>query len=825
MRGVTYGSFAPRSDGALYPEPPRVAADFIAMAAAGLNTVRTYTVPPADVLEAAGAAGLRLIVGLHYKDWRYETVATRAATRRVAAAGERALDEALTVLAGSPTVLAVSVGNEIPSDVVRVHGPQAVSRVLNDLVEAVHEADSALLATYTNYPTTEYLELAGQDLLTFNVFLERPADLRAYLSHLQVLAGDRPLVVTELGLAADSNGEDAQAETLAWQLSAVDEAGCAGATVFSWTDEWHVGGHAVEGWGFGITDAERQPKPTLEVVSQWARSEIGELRAEWPIVSVVVCARNAATTILECLDSLERCDYPALDVIVCDDGSDDGTAELAAGFPFRLLSLRHVGLSAARNAGTLAARGEIVAFLDADAACHVDWPYHLALSLEEPSVGGTGGPNLPVNSAPFVERAVAASPGSAVEVLLSHNRAEHVPGCNMAFRKSVLEEIGGFDPVYRTAGDDVDVCWKLLDRGWQIAFAPAAQVSHHRRDTIRGYLRQQRGYGKAERLLAERHRHRFNGLGQARWSGFIYSRVGLLRTLLRPVIYHGYQGSAPFQKVVRRRSEAALDHTAALLPLLAPLALIGLLAPLTAWALAAPTIALLVALVYGGAVLADSRAPGGVHRPLAFRLLVAFLHVAQPFARAWGRASGPSGEVRMPEDQAPAWIGSRYAWLSDLARELATRRLRVRTATPTSGWDLEGCGWLARGRVTTAVVWDWQPLHRVVVQPRRTALLSLAAAPLAFLSPWLATAVAAGVLAGTALDAWRVKRLVDEAIAATTAERRDDEELSQHLHVRHPAIVIRTNVLKPEALSVSLTDHAIGSDGSAATRYPVSSNR
>src|SRR5215213_2879567 len=72
VRGVTYGSFGTRADGAPYPEPERLEADFRAMADAGLNLVCIYTTPPPDVFEAADAAGLRLLVGVHYEDWRCE---------------------------------------------------------------------------------------------------------------------------------------------------------------------------------------------------------------------------------------------------------------------------------------------------------------------------------------------------------------------------------------------------------------------------------------------------------------------------------------------------------------------------------------------------------------------------------------------------------------------------------------------------------------------------------------------------------------------------------------------------------------------------------
>jgi hypothetical protein len=80
-------------------------------------------------------------------------------------------------------------------------------------------------------------------------------------------------------------------------------------------------------------------------------------------------------------------------------------------------------------------------------------------------------------------------------------QAEHIPGCNMAFRTANLRAIGGFDPQFRTAGDDVDVCWRLQERGWTLGFNPAAVVWHHRRASLRAYWRQQVGYGRAEALL------------------------------------------------------------------------------------------------------------------------------------------------------------------------------------------------------------------------------------------------------------------------------------------------------------------------------------
>src|SRR3970282_46355 len=104
----------------------------------------------------------------------------------------------------------------------------------------------------------------------------------------------------------------------------------------------------------------------------------------------------------------------------------------------------------------------------------------------------------------------------------------------MSFRKSALDAIGGFDPRYRAAGDDVDACWRILDQGWTIGFNAAAMVWHYPRNSLRMYWEQQRGYGKAEALLEEKWPEKYNALGHASWSGRIYGNgltlgVGHLR--------------------------------------------------------------------------------------------------------------------------------------------------------------------------------------------------------------------------------------------------------------------------------------------------------
>jgi len=155
--------------------------------------------------------------------------------------------------------------------------------------------------------------------------------------------------------------------------------------------------------------------------------------------------------------------------------------------------------------------------------------------------------------------AVARAPGGPTHVLLSDGEAEHVPGCNMAFWRRHLLEVGLFDPVFRTAGDDVDICWRLQDAGYTIAFAASALVWHRRRHTVRACLQQQAGYGNAEAQLLLKHPHRFDEFGHSRWLGRIYAQAGHGRLCTRGVVYGGRFGRALFQTLYAAPA-SRLDH-------------------------------------------------------------------------------------------------------------------------------------------------------------------------------------------------------------------------------------------------------------------------
>ncbi len=654
VKGVTYGTFAPDEAGDQFPPLDRVRADFARMAASGINTVRVYTPPREALLDAAAEAGLGVMVGVPWTQhvaFLDDMALARAARREVAAHVGR--------LGLHPAARLFAVGNEIPPGVVRWHGARRIERFLRDLADAAHEACPDALLTYVNFPPTEFLDLDPFDVCAFNVYLHRERDLRAYLTRLQHVAGQKPLLLAEAGADSVREGEAGQAQLTAMHLRAAFEVGCCGAIAYAWTDEWWRGGREVADWKFGLVNAERQPKPALAAVAEAFRDVPfgASARATWPKVSVVVCAYNAADTLEDCLTSLERLTYPDVEIIVVDDGSKDATPGIAARHAsVRVISVPNGGLSAARNLGLAHATGEILAYTDADTRVDPDWLTFLVQPMLDGELVGCGGPNVVPADDPDLAQCVARAPGGPTHVLLDDRIAEHVPGCNMAFRRAALQAIGGFNPIYLRAGDDVDVCWRLQAAGGRIGFAPAALVWHHHRASVKAYWRQQVGYGEGEVWLRHQHPDKFSASNMV-WHGRIYSALPFVRALTRQRMDTGVWGLASFPSIYHTGAEpwTYLPHsapwyiaTAALL-----LAGVGALATLAhpgiGWLLmAAGSVGL--ATTAGRCVryarASDLRGLVGRHDPnawrraLRLRAVIAWLHFLQPLARLRGRLRG-----------------------------------------------------------------------------------------------------------------------------------------------------------------------------------------
>lgn len=832
VRGVTYGTFKENGDGQPYPQPSVVEQDFAAMASCGMNAVRTYTVPPRWILDLAYRHGLRIMVGLPW-----EQHVTFLDERRRARLIEERMRKGVRTCADHPAVLGYAVGNEIPASIVRWHGRRRIEKWLHRLYAAAKAEDPRGLVTYVNYPTTEYLQLPFLDFVCFNVYLESRDNLAAYLARVHNLAGERPLVLAEVGLDSQRHGHVTQARVLDWQVRTTFGSGCAGAFLFAWTDEWHRGGYDVDNWDFGLTTRDRRPKPALAVVEKAFRDVPHNPNESWPLISVVVCCYNEERVIRDCLEGLRKVEYPAFEVIVVDDGSTDGTASIAKEYGVDVISTPNRGLSSARNTGIRAAQGEIVAFIDGDAYPDPHWLTYMAAAFATTQHAGIAGPNVAPPGDGWFADCVDNAPGNPTHVLLSDDVAEHIPGCNMAFRKRHLEAIGGFDTRFRTAGDDVDVSWRLQEKGWTLGFHPSAMVWHHRRNSLRAYWKQQRGYGYAESLLEKKWPDKYNAAGHYVWSGRVYA-AGLTHPLpwRRTRIYQGTWGSALFQSLYTpspNRLQALTLMPEWYLIVLGLAVAVGLGSLYEPLLMLSPILALTVIVPLVQACLNAAKASFGtvVHSPAArwrSRAVIASLHVIHALARLQGRLSGGltpwrrCGHARfafpLPRRKR-VWNEHWQApqtWLETVEAELRAHGLVVRRGGDFDRWDLEarsGFFGTLRLRMSVEEHGSGKQLVHFLLWPRASIGVSLLTVALGTLSAVAATDLswAVSVLFGSSSVLIALRILVDCSASMAGALSAVDRSTANGLWLEPPLHRSLATILwffRDDRREATTTEHA-----------------
>ncbi len=643
LKGVSYGPFAPDSHGESFGSAEQAARDFAQIRELGANLVRVYHVPPRWLLDLALAHELTILV-----DIPWNKSVPFLDRKGYAEEIRQRVREAVRTCAGHPAIFAFSLANEIPPDVVRWSGGQRVSAFIDELVDVAKAEDPACLCTFSNFPPTEYLRPQRIDFYCFNVYLHQAKAFDSYLARLQMIANNKPLILGEFGMDSLREGEERKSDYLRTQIETIFRNGLAGAIVYSFTDDWFTGGCQIENWSFGLTHRDRRPKPSYVAVRDAFGAAPFYPLPRFPRVSVVVASYNGMRTLKTCLDSLSRLNYPDYEVILVDDGSTDQTQRVASFFrEIKYVRQPHHGLAVARNTGLEMASGEVVAYTDSDCRADEDWLYYLVGDLLRENFVGVGGHNFLPPDDSVVAAAVQASPGGPAHVMLTDRVAEHIPGCNMAFYRWALEEIGGFDAVYQKAGDDVDVCWRLQQRGYQIGFSPGGFVWHYRRSTIQAYLRQQQGYGEAEALLVREHPEYFNTFGGSMWKGRIYTASQWGLVFGRPVIYHGLFGSGYFQALYAPQPVFVLMfctsleyHVLVVAPLLILSAAFPLLLPLGLASL------FLTATICVAAAGQAELPRGKTH--FWSRPLIALLYFLQPLVRGWARYHGRLRVLRPP---------------------------------------------------------------------------------------------------------------------------------------------------------------------------------
>lgn len=226
-----------------------------------------------------------------------------------------------------------------------------------------------------------------------------------------------------------------------------------------------------------------------------------------PEVSVVVAVYNGANVIGDCVASLLALEFPRerYEILVVDNGSTDGTAELVRGFGSQVRVSTEVrqGAAAARNRGIREALGRVVAFTDADATVDAGWLGSLVEPLDDRTIGAVGG------------RILSRRPGNRIErfgevvhdqrVAIEQFDEPYVCSANWASRRDLLLEIGLFDETLRR-GEDVDLAWRMHNAGYNLVYRQDAIVFHRNERTVWRLMCEGFDHGKVGVGLRDKHR-------------------------------------------------------------------------------------------------------------------------------------------------------------------------------------------------------------------------------------------------------------------------------------------------------------------------------
>jgi glycosyltransferase involved in cell wall biosynthesis len=227
-------------------------------------------------------------------------------------------------------------------------------------------------------------------------------------------------------------------------------------------------------------------------------------------VSVVIAARDAAGTLPRQLDALAAqqtgCRW---EVLVADNGSQDGTPEVARAHAGTLPDLRvldasaQIGAGPARNAAASVARGEVLLFCDADDVVDTGWLEQMRDALAEHAVTA-GRLEWAVLNDDTAQRSRALPQVDGLQHSEPLPWLPHASSSNLGIRTSLFRRLGGFDPAVRFL-QDTDLCWRAQLAGADLAYVPDAVVHMRLRASLRGAWRQGRGNGMGMRWLAARY--------------------------------------------------------------------------------------------------------------------------------------------------------------------------------------------------------------------------------------------------------------------------------------------------------------------------------
>lgn len=283
-----------------------------------------------------------------------------------------------------------------------------------------------------------------------------------------------------------------------------------------------------------------------------------------PRVAVVIASRNRAALLAEALDALAGQTLQEVELLVVDDDSDDDTARLLADRGVPTLRVARGGPGQARQAGWRATTAPVVAFTDDDCVPDRRWLAALLRPIEAGTADFVQG-----RTVPRPDEVHRLGPWSRTQVVEEPNGFYQT--CNMAYRRDVLEALGGFRPEFTgpdTAGEDTDLGWRATEAGYRFAFADEAVVHHAVwPSSFRGFLRDRRRRAMVVQVVrfhpaSRRLGHRRYFYSPAHLRVTVTAGVVIGGALVRPWLPLAGAGTAAAVHLARHRSGRRLVHAA-----------------------------------------------------------------------------------------------------------------------------------------------------------------------------------------------------------------------------------------------------------------------
>lgn len=254
-------------------------------------------------------------------------------------------------------------------------------------------------------------------------------------------------------------------------------------------------------------------------------------------ISVVIPTYNEEKGIGECLKALNEGSLQPLEIIVADGKSKDRTVEIAKSYGAVVVTNEKRHAAGGRNAGIAVAKGDVIAFIDGDCIPDKDWLKEIHKAFSEEDIDGLG---------TYIEPAVPANKYEefwgklSLQILMSYgdepyyvtektlNTAFITASC--AYKRSLLEKLGGFSDFFANNAEDIDLCWRAFDSGAKLKYVPTAKIIAHSPTTLKGICKKSFRNGisssKLQKVYSNKKFNIDKKLYKAWWANFFKMFIG-----------------------------------------------------------------------------------------------------------------------------------------------------------------------------------------------------------------------------------------------------------------------------------------------------------